>query len=282
MANFNFDQAEGLRRMLAGPKPRIVTFLSATDREDKSAMLVNLGASLVGAGSGVLLLDACIESAGIGSWLGLSDSVTLLDAARKKCDIAEIIRPMAQGFGLAKLASERFYCGQYDPDDVGNVANAFDALVAQSDIVVVDGELDADDMFPTPAMASSEIVVQVSTNPTSIKMAYSLIKRLSSRLGRRPFSVLVTGASEKEANVIYGNMAQAASRYLAIQLNSMGSVPADEHLIRATRLGRSVLDAYPLAGASVAFRRLADRFVISAVDHRGSHAISTCGATLGT
>ena len=26
MANFDFDQAEGLRRMLAGSKPRIVTF----------------------------------------------------------------------------------------------------------------------------------------------------------------------------------------------------------------------------------------------------------------
>jgi flagellar biosynthesis protein FlhF len=32
--------------MLAGPKPRIVTFLSATAEDDKGAMLVNLGASL--------------------------------------------------------------------------------------------------------------------------------------------------------------------------------------------------------------------------------------------
>lgn len=282
MANFNFDQAEGLRRMLAGPKPRIVTFLSATDREDKSAMLVNLGASLVGAGSGVLLLDACIASAGISSWLGLSNGVTLLDAARKKCDIAEIVQPMAQGFGLARLSNERFYCGEHDPGDVRNVADALDVLIAQTDVVVVDGELDDADMLPMSAMASNEIVVQVSTNPTSIKSAYALIKRLSSQLGRRPFSVLVTGASEREANVIYGNMAQAASRYLAIQLNSMGSVPADEYLGRATRLGRSVVDAYPLAGASVAFRRLAGRFVISASDHQRSRTPSTCGATLGT
>jgi flagellar biosynthesis protein FlhG len=46
LASFDFDQAEGLRRMLAGPKPRIVTFLSATPSDDKGAMLVNLGASL--------------------------------------------------------------------------------------------------------------------------------------------------------------------------------------------------------------------------------------------
>ena len=42
----------------------------------------------------------------------------------------------------------------------------------------------------------------------------------------------------------------------------MGSVPADEYLHRAARLGRAVVDAFPLAGASVAFRRLAGRFAL--------------------
>jgi flagellar biosynthesis protein FlhG len=60
LANFDFDQAEGLRRMLAGPKPRIVTFLSATPEDDKGAMLVNLGASLARAGNDVMIVDARI------------------------------------------------------------------------------------------------------------------------------------------------------------------------------------------------------------------------------
>jgi len=77
------------------------------------------------------------------------------------------------------------------------------------------------------------------------------------------FGVLVTGASEEEAHLVYENMARTASRYLAIQLNSMGSVPADEHLNRAAHLGRSVIDAFPLAGASVAFRRLAGQLSLS-------------------
>ena len=38
----NFDQAEGLRRMLAGARTRIYTFLSATSGEEKGATLVNL------------------------------------------------------------------------------------------------------------------------------------------------------------------------------------------------------------------------------------------------
>jgi flagellar biosynthesis protein FlhG len=45
----------------------------------------------------------------------------------------------------------------------------------------------------------------------------------------------------------------------------MGSVPADEYLHRAARLGRAVVDAFPLAGASVAFRRLAGRFAMASI-----------------
>jgi len=65
LANFDFDQAEGLRRMLAGPKPRIVSFLSACPQDDKGAMLVNLGASLARAGNDVIIVDACEHEYGV-------------------------------------------------------------------------------------------------------------------------------------------------------------------------------------------------------------------------
>jgi flagellar biosynthesis protein FlhG len=51
----------------------------------------------------------------------------------------------------------------------------------------------------------------------------------------------------------------------------MGSVPADEYLQRAARLGRAVVDAFPLAGASVAFRQLAGRFALSGVAQTELH-----------
>jgi flagellar biosynthesis protein FlhG len=141
--------------------------------------------------------------------------------------------------------------------------DAFDQLATRADIVVVDAELDKEDSLAIPALNDTEIVVQVANNPESIKIAYTLIKRLNNKLGRRPFSILITGATDKEAQVVFENMAKAANRYLAVKLNSMGSVPADEHLKRAMHLGRAVVDAFPLAGASVAFRRLAGRVVLS-------------------
>jgi flagellar biosynthesis protein FlhG len=272
LANFDFDQAEGLRRMLAGPKPRIITFLSATAQDDKGAMLVNLGASLARAGNDVLIVDACEHDYGVAQRLGVGHGASLLQVARQECGLNQVIHQVPQGFGVASMARGRpaHERGRRPaPDEARRLAKTFDVLVKQTGIVIVDGEFGRDDSFPVPVMASSEIVVQVSNSAASITAAYSLIKRLAQHLGRRPFGILVTGASESEAKLVYDNMASAASRYLAVQLTSMGSVPADEYLHRAARLGRAVVDAFPLAGASVAFRQLAGRFALSGMPQLG-------------
>ncbi|KQZ52419.1 antiactivator of flagellar biosynthesis FleN protein [Massilia sp. NEAU-DD11] len=260
MASFDFDQAEGLRRMLAGPKPRIVTFLSATPQDDKGAMLVNLGASLAQSGNDVMIVDACTRDYGVAQRLGVDRGPSLLQVARQECALNQVIHPVPQGFSVATMAR----MAPASADEARRLAKTFDVLVKQAgSIIMVDGEFSEfsdGGTFPVPIMASSEIVVQVSTSAASITNAYALIKRLSQHLGRRPFGILVTGATEAEAKVVYDNMSSAATRYLAVTLTSMGSVPADEYLHRAARLGRAVVDAFPLAGASVAFRRLAGRF----------------------
>jgi flagellar biosynthesis protein FlhG len=273
LASFDFDQAEGLRRMLAGPRPRIVTFLSATPDDDKGAMLINLGASLAQAGNDVLLVDASERDHGVAKRLGLDQGPSLLQAARQECALDQIVHQAPQGFAVASLARQRragarpawvpAFAGT-SAQDQRRLADAFDLMVEQGGVVLVDGEFGANG-FPIPLMASSEIVIQVSTSAASITNAFTLIKRLTQELGRRPFGILVTGAGEAAAKVVYANMASAATRYLAVSLTSMGSVPADEYLQRAARLGRAVVDAFPLAGASVAFRQLAGRFALSGV-----------------
>jgi flagellar biosynthesis protein FlhG len=263
LASFDFDQAEGLRRMLAGPKPRVFTFLSAASMEEKGAMLVNLGASLAQAGRDVLLFDACTTSEGIAARLNASGTASLVQVARDGRIADEAMQAMPQGFNVATLMRPGQRTAAQNKGLMRLTGDAFDTLAKRTDIVLVDAELGTDDSFPLPSLANGEIVVQVANTPDSIKTAYTLIKRVNGQLGRRPFSILVTGATEKEAQLVYQNMAQAANRYLAVKLNSMGSVPADDHLKRAMQLGRAVVDAFPLAGASVAFRRLAGRFVLS-------------------
>lgn len=270
LANFDFDQAEGLRRLLAGPRPRVFTFLSVTPDASKSATLINLAATLARSGNDVLLADARAKYRGISGALELPYCVTLMDVARKKRALNEAIRPMEQGFSVALMRHENRV--DLDACQDGKILQQLDAcfelLGKQTDMLLIDGELHAEEGFIVPAMANGEIVIQVSPGAMEIQQAYALVKRLNAQLGRRNFGILVTDASEQEAQVVYDNMARAANRYLAVHLKSLGSVPADDYLRRATRLGRSVVEAFPLAGASIAFRRLAGR--VAAESHLDS------------
>ncbi|MGZ5201914.1 MAG: MinD/ParA family ATP-binding protein [Telluria sp.] len=293
MASFDFDQAEGLRRMLAGPRPRIVTFLSATPEDDKGAMLVNLGASLAQAGNDVLIVDACEREYGVAQRLGMDRGPSLLQVARQESALNEIIHKAPQGFSVASLSRAPLGSGRTGwvrgfngttravlpagQEEQRRLGKAFDVMAQQAGIVIVDGEI-GEHGFALPALENSELVVQVSTSATSITNGYALVKRLAQQFGRRPFGILVTDASEAEAKVVYANMSSAATRYLAVTLSSMGSVPADEYLQRAARLGRAVVDAFPLAGASVAFRQLAGRFAMAGSQSR----LQGGGAHFGT
>lgn len=282
MDNFQYDQAEGLRRMLAGPKPRIFTFLSAIPDEDKNSVLVNLGVSLMRTGSTVLMVDACLASPGIMSLIDNKPAkATLIQAARGECALKDAIAVTQQGYDVAKLMRTKPRTKKQQAEQLTMLDGIFDTLSCQADIMLIDAELDGDDALPLTAMAEGEIVILVSSGAASIKSAYALIKRLNNRFGRRPFSVLVTGASEQNAKVVFRNMAQAASRYLAVQLNLIGSLPVDEHITRAARLGRTVVEAFPMAGASVAFRHVAGRFAESVQAVAGVRGMAPFGAALG-
>lgn len=256
MANFNIDQAEGLRRMLAGPRPRIVTLLSVLGTAEKNAMLTNLTASLAHLGSDALLVDAR-RTDGVGMHLGRMRKNGLLEVARQQCALNEVIQPAPEGFSFAAISGRQSASVHGNPADHQRLSNIFGILAQQYGTMVIDAELDAEGQLPVSVMEEGEIVVHITTSAESIKAGYSLIKRLQANLGRRAFGVLVTQADEAQAQLVYANLAKTASRYLAVPLHFMGSIPADDHLSRAARLGRSVIDAFPMALASVAFRRIA-------------------------
>lgn len=274
------DQAEGLRRMLDGPKPRVLTFLSALPEEEKSGILINLGASLARQGQQVLMIDAKSSIHSVGAWLNANTSQTLLDVALQQRTMQDAIKIISSGLSVTMLSRYSAGLSALPAEHFRRLSRAFDVAVNRADLVIVDCEIDVNDAFPLASLDDSEVVMQVSVNPASIKAAYGLIKRVSNRMGRRSYGLLVSGATEKQARLVYANMAQAASRYLAVPLHFVGYVPEDEHMRKAAHLGRSVIDAFPMAGASLAFSRLAEQFAMKARSALGLHELPEFGVRL--
>lgn len=238
----------------AGPS-RIVSFFATAPAGEKSGILENLGAMLARAGSSVLVLDACAPRRSFSVGQRAQARATLMQAACRECALEDAVQELPSGVRVAALGHGPLAAGRQPGLDA-----LFAQLARQADLVLVDAETGDDLELPLTGMADGEFVVQVTPDPQSIMAAYAIVKRLHARLGRRPYGVLVTGAAEAAARQVFLNMAQAASRYLGVELHCLGWVPPDEHLDRAARLGRPVVDAFPLAGASVAFRHLAGRF----------------------
>lgn len=255
----NFDQAEGLRRMLHGAKPRFVTFLSSLDNDEKNAMLVNLSTGLSNLGHDVVLLDARVQGTGVARWLDTSINATLLDVAQQKRTIEQATLRTAQGFRLASLSRYQNTTAIFQPSasQLTKLNGVVEKLGKSVDIVLCDGELSEYNGLAVDALEDGEIVIQVTNQTDSVKAAYSLIKRAHQRYGRREYGLLVTGVNETEAHRVYDAVATAAGNFLSVPIRFFGSVPQDDYLRRASRAKRSVVEAFPATGAAMAFSRLA-------------------------
>ncbi len=259
MDNFRVDQAEGLRRLLGGHQQRIYTFSSTLPSEQKNQVLFNLAASLSRSGSSVMLLDATCSRDGVSHYHPKEYAcATLADVVRNERTIEDVYYHVPQGFDLVCMANH-----------AGEIKNAsflswldasFESAAEEADVVLIDSRLGQRNNFPLSAMESSSQILLVEDTEKSIKSAYVLIKRMTSHFGRISFGVLVSGNGESRSQTVFQNMAQTASQYLGVQLYFMGYVPKDEHMDKAASLGRSVVDAFPMALSSFAFRKIANTF----------------------
>ncbi|MCM1129925.1 MAG: hypothetical protein NC211_08355 [Alistipes senegalensis] len=261
MDSFHCDQAEGLRRLLGDHRQRLYTCLSAVQHHNnKNHVLFNLAASLCRSGSSVMLLDATCSPDGVGHYQPQSHtSATLAQVARREYAVEDVFYRTPQGFDVVCLADQAGEVGHM-PSFRKNLNLSFESAAGEADVVLIDACLDRDGGFPLAAMEENAQVLLVEDTEKSIKEAYMLIKRVSGRFGRMPFGVLVSGSEENRSQAIFRNMAQAAAHYLGIQLYDLGYVPKDDHMAKAASLGRCVVDAFPMALSSFAFRRIAGMF----------------------
>ncbi|MBY0574215.1 MAG: antiactivator of flagellar biosynthesis FleN protein [Undibacterium sp.] len=284
----NIDQAEGLRRLLERPKLRVLTFLSNLPEADRNGMLINLSATLARQGKKTLMVDAKstsdqdgIKQSSLGHWLNLKSDQTLLDVVRQQRTMDFVVKQVSPGLSVTKIAHTLPHAKALSIASYRELAKLFDLAASKSDVVVVDCELNGEDQFVLSSFDDSEIMIQVSNDPDTIKSAYGLIKRINHRMGRREFGIVVTGVKEEQAQLVFANLSKTAKRYLAVELNLVGVVPEDAYLRRATQLGRSVIDAFPLSKASQAFGRMADRLFSTAGESVAwRHPAAALGAQL--
>lgn len=125
-------------------------------------------------------------------------------------------------------------------------------------VVLMDAALNEQGALSPLALKADHVLIVLQPSAESITAAYVCIKTLHRAHALRHLRVLVNFSSDvAHAQRIILNLATTTRRYLAIELESAGSVVADPQLAKAQRLNSTAVEASRISPAAVQLRSIA-------------------------
>lgn len=260
------DQAEQLRILKASqqsrPLARVITVTSGKGGVGKSNTSINLAIQFRKMEKKVIILDADFGLANIEIMFGAVPKHNLCDLIYQKKNIKEIITwgPMEVGFisGGSGIAGMSNLSREYLQYIIQNLVQ----LDSIADIIIVDTGAGISDAVLEFLVASGEILLVTTPEPTSITDSYSLLKALyrHPRFDENMTKVKMIAnrvSRDAEGQILFRKLNAVVERYLKIPMVYLGSVPEDIQLSRAVMQQVPVSLQNPGAKSTAAYERLA-------------------------
>lgn len=289
------DQAESLRNIIKmnsqpqKPLARVITVTSGKGGVGKSNTAINLAIQFRQMGQRVIILDADFGLANIEIMFGTVPKHNLCDLIYQGKNIKEIITwgPGEVGFisGGSGIAGLSNLSRDYLIYIIQNLAE----LDAIADIVIVDTGAGISDAVLEFLVASGEILLVTTPEPTSITDSYSLLKALNRhpRFSEEMSQIKVIAnkvENDDEGKALFNKLNAVVTRYLKLPVSYLGSIPQDQNLSKAVMQQMPVSLANPGARSARAYQKIAGTLMYGepaeTLQKRGmaaffSHIIST-------
>ena len=254
------DQADKLRKIIKQqnvPKQdvsrqlaRILTVTSGKGGVGKSSVTVNLAIALSRLGKRVVILDADFGLANIEVMLGIRPLYNLADLMFKGKSLSDIITRGPENIGFISGGSGIQELTNITKYQILYLVNKLSELDKIADIVIIDTGAGITDTVLEFATASSEILLVITPEPTSITDAYALLKTLN----RKPnFSAentvirIIANRITRDDNgeEIYRKLSVVVSRFLKLKLDYLGYLPMDSSVSKAVMRQLPAICAFP-------------------------------------
>ncbi len=264
------DQAESLRQKKAQeqsrPLARVITVTSGKGGVGKSNTAINLAIHFKKMGKRVIILDADFGLANIEIMFGAVPKHNLCDLIYQGKSIRDIITWGPGEVGFISGGSGIAGMSNLSVDYLNYIIRNLAELDTIADIIIVDTGAGISDAVLEFLVASGEILIMTTPEPTSITDSYSLLKALS----RHPRYVqantqvkMIANRVEKEeeGQILYKKLYAVVQRFLKLPMSYLGSIPQDPKLSRAVMQQVPVSIADPNAKSSLAYERIAARLL---------------------
>ncbi len=261
------DQAEQLRNIIKRQSmpdqlARVITVTSGKGGVGKSNLSVNLGIQLSRMGKRVVILDADFGLANVEVMLGIRPKYNLADIIYGNKNLQEIITKgpenlmfISGGSGIQELSN----ITKYQIDFLNQKLYELDEI---ADIIIIDTGAGITDSVLEFVMASAEVLLVITPEPTSITDAYALLKVLNKRVD---FNSDMTSIkmisnridSEEEGRSLYNKMNLVVQKFLTVKLEYLGGIPQDSNVTKAVMQQKPYSVLYPNSPSSRAVSALA-------------------------
>ncbi len=226
----------------------------------KSNVSINLSIALAEMGRRVVLLDADLGLANIDVLLGITSKRNIADVISGECSLREVLVEGPRGVKVVPASSGTQKMVALNPMEHAGLINAFSELSQDLDVLIVDTAAGISDGVVSFLRAAQEVIVVVCDEPTSITDSYALIKLLNRDYDMYRFRVLANMVkTQEEGRHLFSKLTSVTERFLDVALQYVGCIPYDEAVKKAVQRQRAVLDAYPRAKASLAYKTLAQK-----------------------
>lgn len=255
------DQAEALRKMVRKQEistPRIIAITSGKGGVGKTNLSVNLSLALVQMGYRVALLDVDLGLANADIVLGVSPEYNLSHVLRGEKTINDII--VEGPLGLKVLAGGS---GVYDMANLNGwrleaFANSIEQLNWDFDFVILDTGGGIHRNVLSFVLATTEVIVVTTPEPTAITDAYGIIKVIYQKNPHSQINLVVNMAhSPGEAEEAANKLNSVLQQFVNKQVTYLGYVLFDQHVSKAVADQLPVIIAHPSSMTSRSIQRIA-------------------------
>lgn len=260
------DQAESLRIIKASrqarPLARVITVTSGKGGVGKSNTAINLAIWLKKLGKRVIILDADFGLANIEIMFGTVPKHNLCDLIYQGKNIKDIITWGPGEVGFISGGSGIAGMSNLSNDYLNYIIQNLSELDSIADIIIVDTGAGISDAVLEFLVASGEILLITTHEPTSITDSYSLLKALARHPRYNPAETSVRMIANRvnkddDGMGLYKKLNSVVQRFLKIPLTYLGSVPYDAQLSDAVMQQTPVSLLNPSAKSSRAYESIA-------------------------
>jgi flagellar biosynthesis protein FlhG len=220
----------------------------------KSNVTAGLAMTLAQQGQRVVVMDANFGLSNLDILLGLSPKYTLEHVLRGEKVLEEILVEGPMGVQILPTGSGLQELTRLDTMSELRLVQGLQRVAETVDWLLIDTAAGIHDSVLKLLLAAQEVILVATPEPTSLVDAYAMVKVLHLREPSKPLWLLVNNAqSAEEARETIDQLQEATERFLGKQLQVLGMVPHDPHILQAVRQQRGVVDLFPGSPAARAF-----------------------------